>query len=146
MKELREKIEAEIRKLRTYEATQTTYMATRRANPVAYQYDVLGMLTTRINRIKSWMAMLPENEAYVVKRRLVDGLEWEQIVREYQRLWGGEKEPVVKILGAQQRGALQRIEWFVMEHSQWYVDFLELDEEDASTGDDRQRVPWQSCG
>ena len=124
---LNDKIVQQIRKHREYETASVAYMNIRRNNPRAYPYDYLGGLTARINMVKAWLAMLPENEAYVVQRHLVDGLEWTQITHEYKEKWGKDNARAERTLVRYHTNAIRKIEHFVREHLNWYSDFLDTD-------------------
>jgi hypothetical protein len=125
---LSEQIVDEFKKLKTYKASQDAYRNIRRENPGAHSHGTLDTLTARINMIAAWLAMLPENEAYVVNRHLVDGLDWEQVVHEYNDTWGARNAREERTLVRRQTFAIRRIERFVREHACWYAGLLELDE------------------
>ena len=66
-------------------------------------------LDERLNCIQTWLALLTEDEAYVVKRHLIDGIDIPRITKEYQKRWGDEYAKTERTIKAYQRRALNKI-------------------------------------
>lgn len=48
----------------------------------------LTLLLAKVASIDYWMGMLTVDQQFVVKRHLVDGLEWARVTIEYNQIWG----------------------------------------------------------
>ena len=59
--------------------------------------------------IDSLFAVLSENEAFVIKRHVLDQLDWPQIMKEYSDKWGTEAEKSVRSFQTCQTKALGKI-------------------------------------
>jgi len=44
----------------------------------------------RLAKILCWIELLTEDEAYIVKRHIIDGIDWPRISVEYRERWGDE--------------------------------------------------------
>ena len=81
----------------------------------AYQNATSGLedkqrvenLDLQIKMVDSMLDLLSENEAFVIKRHLLNGLDWAQIAIEYKEKWGEEMEK--SALQIYQAKALQKI-------------------------------------
>ena len=74
--------------------------------------DELKRLKMKIMRINLWLALLSEDEAYVVTRHLIDGIDVPRIAVEYERKWGSEFAKTERTIKMYQRRALKKIEAF----------------------------------
>jgi hypothetical protein len=57
-----------------------------------------------------WLRALPEEEAFIVRLHLVDGLDWAHVAVEYANRWGQELARSIQTLKRKQATALHRIE------------------------------------
>lgn len=73
------------------------------------QNERMRYLDERLNCIQTWLALLTEDEAYVVKRHLIDGIDIPRITKEYQKRWGDEYAKTERTIKAYQRRALNKI-------------------------------------
>lgn len=64
---------------------------------------------SKLARIKLWLALLPEDEASVITRHLIDGIDVPRIVLEYEQKWGREFAKTERTIKMYQKRALQRI-------------------------------------
>ena len=83
----------------------------------AYQNAASGLedkqrvenLDLQIKMVDSMLDLLSENEAFVIKRHLLNGLDWAQVAIEYKEKWGEEMEKSIRALQIYQAKALQKI-------------------------------------
>lgn len=86
----------------------------------AYQLTATEMTEAQIKRVNTlfeqrkqiciWLAMLSEDETYVVRRHLIDGIDFPRIALEYQNRWGLEFAKTERTLKMYQKRALEKIE------------------------------------
>ena len=74
--------------------------------------DELKRLRRKLMRIDLWLALLSEDEAYVITRHLIDGIDVPRIAVEYERKWGSEFAKTERTIKMYQRRALKKIEAF----------------------------------
>ena len=77
--------------------------------------DVLNKLefiSNQIQRAELWMKLLSDDEAYVLKRHLVDGIDIGRIAIEYKERWGEEFTKTERTLRSYQRRAFKKIQCF----------------------------------
>jgi hypothetical protein len=72
----------------------------------------LGFVSNQIQRAELWMKLLSDDEAYVLKRHLVDGIDIGRIAIEYKERWGEEFTKTERTLRSYQRRAFKRIQCF----------------------------------
>ena len=72
----------------------------------------LARIKERNLLVKSWLAILSEDEEYVIRRHLIDGLTWPRIEAEYAETWK-EFAKTSRILMRYQNNALQKIADFM---------------------------------
>ena len=97
--------------LRAYKA-EKLLLQKRMAAEVQPSSDVfkrIEFMDHQIQRVEIWMALLSEDEAYVVKRHLVDGIDIGRIAVEYKDRWGEEFAKTDRSLRSYQRKALKKI-------------------------------------
>lgn len=70
-------------------------------------------LKRRASMVESWITLLTPSEAFVVRRHLVDRLDWPRIEAEYRTLWGEEFARGERSLQRYQSDAITKIERFV---------------------------------
>ena len=66
-------------------------------------------LERKIMMINGMLLVLSVNEEFVVRRHIIDQLDWPQILNEYIDLWGKESEKSIRSLQICQTKALKKI-------------------------------------
>lgn len=66
-------------------------------------------LERKIMMINGMLLVLSVNEEFVVRRHIIDQLDWPQILNEYIDLWGKESEKTIRSLQICQTKALKKI-------------------------------------
>jgi hypothetical protein len=82
-----------------------------------WQLEKLWVLSEQSAMIDSWLEMLSEDEAYVVRRHLIDGIDWPRIADEYDKRWG-EYTKTQRTLMRYQKSALEKIQSFMEEQDE----------------------------
>lgn len=77
----------------------------------------LEQLDRRIKILDSWLMLLTEDEAFVVKRHLIDGIDWPRVTQEFERLWGREFAKAERTLRSYQQNAMRKIVNFIADHT-----------------------------
>lgn len=72
----------------------------------------LIFLEGKLLSISTWLTLLSEDEAYVIKRHLVDGIDIPRIALEYRERWGEEFAKTERTIKTYQRRALDKIQDF----------------------------------
>lgn len=93
-----------------------------RCKLTAKQNERMAFLDERLTCIQTWLALLTEDEAYVVTRHLIDGVDIPRIAVEYQRRWGDEYAKTDRTIKAYQRRALDKIAKFEETKQAWISD------------------------
>lgn len=75
-----------------------------------------GKLEMLLKRIDLWLALLSEDEAFVITRHLIDGIDIPRIALEYERKWGGEFAKTERTIKIYQSRALKKIAEFESKH------------------------------
>jgi hypothetical protein len=70
----------------------------------------------QLSRISNWLQILTEDEAFVVQRHLVDGIDLPRVTREYEERWGKDLSKSNRTMKSYQRRALQKIMRFEKEN------------------------------
>lgn len=107
-----EEIRSILKSKREYEAEYVyldNFLKNMKQESTVKQQERFLFLKARLTCIESWMALLPEDEALVTKRHLIDGIDIPRIVIEYQERWGIEFGKTERTIKMYQRRALQRI-------------------------------------
>ncbi len=78
----------------------------------AIQQERLSFLEKQLHNIEVWMELLTEDEAFVVRRHLFDGIDIPRIAIEYRERWGEEYGKTERTIKTYQRRALQKIAGF----------------------------------
>lgn len=71
----------------------------------------------QLARIENWLLLLTEDEAHVITRHLVDGIDLPRIAVEYKERWGEDHSKTERTIKSYQRKALQKIARFEAERS-----------------------------
>lgn len=116
MDDLRQRIIKEVKKRRAYAAELFAFERLMRRNVCLMTNENVELLKSKVAMIDAWIEMLPADYAYVVKRHLVDGVEWEFVTFEYQKIWGYENARSTRTLKRFQTKALDIIEAYVNRH------------------------------
>lgn len=77
----------------------------------------LTLLLARIAIIDYWLGLLTVDQSFVVKRHLIDGLEWERVTIEYNQIWGEfsrTERTLIRYMGS----ALETIDAYVDENKE----------------------------
>ena len=82
------------------------------------QSERLAELEENLNCIDAWMKLLSDDEAFVVRRHLIDGIDISRIVVEYGEKWGAEFAKTDRTIKTYQQRALVKIEEFEKHKSQ----------------------------
>ena len=99
-------------KKRDYEAEYRflqQFLGDNRHKNTAKQEDRLKHLEQLLQSISVWMELLTEDEAFVIKRHLFDGIDIPRIAIEYRERWGEEFGKTDRTIKAYQKKALQKI-------------------------------------
>ncbi len=104
----RRPIEAEAKILRSCYNGNTRKVDSAKAERV-------NTLDEQIALIDGWLLLLNEDEAYVVKRHLVDGIDWPRIAMEYKGIWGDDYAKSERTLKTYQKRAMEKILRFARE-------------------------------
>lgn len=76
--------------------------------------DRLSMLKEKNTIVENWLFLLSEDEEYVVRRHLIDGMTWSRIETEYAEHWK-EFAKTQRTLMRYYRRALEKIQRFIRE-------------------------------
>lgn len=74
--------------------------------------DRVDAIDNQLSNIKSWLALLSEDERYVIQRHLFDGIDIPRIAVEYRERWGDEYAKTDRTIKSYQKKALQKIVLF----------------------------------
>lgn len=66
----------------------------------------------QLSRIDSWIILLSDDEAFVIQKHLIDGVDIPRIVVAYRERWGKEFAKTERTVKSYQRRAIQKIEKF----------------------------------
>ncbi len=69
----------------------------------------LILLERQLMYLDSMLSLLTEDEAFVIKRHLIDGIDWMRIVKEYTEKWGDELDKTERTFQGYQQKALRKI-------------------------------------
>ena len=110
-----DKIKETILNKRNFEAERLflhSRLQDQRYNMTTKQLDRLDYLESQLTCIESWLKLLSDDEAFVIQRHLIDGIDIPRIVVAYRERWGNEFEKTERTIKTYQKRALQRIEQF----------------------------------
>ena len=93
-----------------------TYISVGKNTPRNEKTTRLAQLNQHISMVDGWLYLLSEDEAFVVKRHLIDGIDWPRITHEYASLWGAEFARAERTLRSYQQKALSKIVKFVSDN------------------------------
>lgn len=68
-------------------------------------------------RIENWLMILTDDEAHVITRHLIDGIDLPRVAVEYKERWGADYAKTERTIKSYQRKALAKIARFEKEHS-----------------------------
>jgi hypothetical protein len=69
----------------------------------------IDLLAQQLLYLDSMLSLLTEDEAFVIKRHLIDGVDWARIVKEYTEKWGMEMDKTERTFKGYQQKALRKI-------------------------------------
>lgn len=78
----------------------------------------LAQLNRWIAVVDGWLLLLTEDEAFVVKRHLIDRIDWPRVTLEYEKLWGAAFAKSERTLRSYQQNALAKIVAFIADHTE----------------------------
>ncbi len=127
---LQERIVREISKRNTYGAELRSFQIEQ--CEVEPPSNHMNALQSRINAIDIWVSFLPASQAFVIKRHLMDGLDWMQVKQEFKEKWGPDCARDERTLKRYQQKGIRTIESFVTLHYTTYA-YLWMETDDDST-------------
>ena len=68
-----------------------------------------------LGTIQGFLALLPEDERFVIQRHLIDGIDWTRIGAEYEMKWGRTHGKERRTLMSYQKRGLTRIAAYINE-------------------------------
>lgn len=71
----------------------------------------------QLERIENWLMLLTDDEAQVITRHLIDGIDLPRVAVEYKERWGEDYGKTERTIKSYQRKALAKIARFEKEHS-----------------------------
>lgn len=74
--------------------------------------DAIQQVDDQLFRIETWLMLLNEDEAYVIKRHLIDGVDLSRVTQEYKERWGEDYSKTDRTIKTYQRKGLQKIAQF----------------------------------
>jgi len=108
-------IKATLRRKRVLEA-ERNYLLQLHNDPdhidLEPQIKRLKYLESQLQCINIWLSLLSDDEAFVISRHLIDGIDIPRIAIEYRERWGAEFGKTERTIKTYQRRAIQRIENF----------------------------------
>ena len=72
----------------------------------------LDYVNEQLSTIQIWMTLLSEDEAFVIRRHLIEGIDIPRIVVEYCARWGNEFATTERTIKSYHRSAIQKIVCF----------------------------------
>lgn len=66
----------------------------------------------QLARIENWLLLLTEDEAYVITRHLIDGIDLPRVAMEYKERWGEDLSKTERTIKSYQHKALIKIARF----------------------------------
>lgn len=81
--------------------------------------DRLLYVDEQLSRIETWLLMLTDDEAQVVTRHLIDGIDLPRVAAKYKERWGEDYSKIERTIKSYQRKALQKITRFENENQEW---------------------------
>lgn len=112
---MRDTIKNTIRNKRAYEA-ELEYLISISNSTVSENHadiiDRIVFLKQQLALISSWMRLLTDDEAFVTKRHLIDGIDIPRIVLEYETKWGREFAKSERTIKTYQQRAIKHIAEF----------------------------------
>jgi hypothetical protein len=79
----------------------------------------LSGLSVKNEMVKNWLSILSEDEEYVIRRHLIDGLTWPRLEAEHLNIWkeyGKSKRTLMRY----KRNALEKIHQFIYDEDVFF--------------------------
>lgn len=73
-------------------------------------------LERQLKQIDSLFAILTQDENFVIRRHLMEGIDWFRILKEHTDTWGSESEKTTRSYQINQSKGLKKIAAFINEH------------------------------
>ena len=86
------------------------------------QKERMLFLVGQLTCIQTWLTLLTEDEAYVIERHLIDGVDIPRVAAEYQKRWGEEYAKTERTLKSYQRRAIEKIAKFEEAKQLWIAE------------------------
>lgn len=75
-------------------------------------------LERQLKYIDSLFAVLTQDESFVIRRHLMDGIDWFRIIKEHTDTWGQGNEKSIRSYQINQSKGLKKIAAFINEHEE----------------------------
>ncbi len=75
----------------------------------------IAMLELKITILNGWLALLNEDERFVIRKHVIDGLDWPRVAYEFAERWGHQFIRTERTLSQYQSNALRKIIAFSVE-------------------------------
>jgi len=85
-----------------------------RHNPTEALVSRVAKIDRQLSMMSVWLNLLNEDEAFVIQRHLIDGIDFPRTVVEFAEKWGVEYAKTERTLQSYQRKALAKIHKFVV--------------------------------
>jgi hypothetical protein len=97
----------------------------------------IQILELKLTVIDGWNCLLNENEKFIVKHHLIDGISWPGVVTAYREKWGFVLAKTERMLKIYQANALEKIAAFTQAHMDviGYL-FSDLIDDNSNDGSD----------
>ncbi|NLC32410.1 MAG: hypothetical protein GX781_03840 [Clostridiales bacterium] len=76
-------------------------------------HDLISLHERRLKCIDSLFSVLTEDEAFIVRRHVMDELDWYRIMKEHVDMWGSENEKSIRTFQIYQARALKKMADFI---------------------------------
>ena len=85
-----------------------------RHNPTEALVSRVAKIDRQLSMMSIWLNLLNEDEAFVIQRHLIDGVDLPRVAVEYAEKWGDDHAKTDRTLKTYQRKALAKIHKFVV--------------------------------
>lgn len=132
---MKDKIFGAIKQYRAYVATANMLEQHLKLYEDPERRKQFDKLTAKKTVIESWFGLLTDDELYVIKRHIMDGLSWSRLQIDYAREWGLEFSKSDRMLKKHQVSAIAKMVEFSENHGDLVNDLLAEDSTEESVGD-----------
>lgn len=110
---MKKAIIAEIKNRKLYAAHAKALECLIKILPDPQRERAMEQCEKHVIMIDSWITLLPDDEALIVRRRLIDGVDWMRVSEEYLAVRGIEKERAGRTMRTYMDNAIGKIAVFV---------------------------------